>query len=451
MDSCIVLGAGIAGLTLADRLSSRGVQVTVLEKESEVGGLARGVHLDGSRVDLGPHNVRAKWPEVLAYYRDLLGDDLLDRTFRMKVLFRGQVLSYPVNPLEILKRLPPGEVLKSGIGFGLARLLPAGEVKTFEDWARSQYGGPLFESFFGPLTEKIWAVPSKELDGRLAKDRLPPLKLSRLFGLGRKARHAEDPLATAHYYPRLGVYQIAEKILERLRSRGVTLRLSAQVTAIRETPGEVVVDVDGRRLRAHTLASTIPVSTLSRLHGDLAGLETGRLKYRGLGFTFLSVPEDVRLSGPFTFTADPEVAFNRVTDFSYCSRDCLAEGKNVLCLEYNVPHPAQLALKGDKAVASLVALGWLDPLKIHERLDVNQSVVYPVYLKGHADQWGEAARRMAYLPRLLSLGRQGLFTHSNIDDVIQGVFKAESLLLDREADLETRVNFYLGHSAEGNA
>ncbi len=440
-ESCLILGAGMAGLALADRLSARGVKVTILEKEKEIGGLARAVTIDGSRVDLGPHNVRAKWPEVLAYYREILGEDLLDRSFRMKVLFRGKVLSYPVKPFEVLSRLPPGEVLRSGAGFGWARLKPRGKIRHFEDWAKSQYGGPLFESFFGPMTEKIWAVPSRELDGRLAADRLPPLKLRHLVGLKSRAKHKEDTERAAHYYPRLGVFQLADGIRKRLEAKGVEIRLGSTVAAVRETPTEVLVDADGRRYRASRVASTIPISSLAKVHGGLSGLETGRLKYRGLGFTFLSVPEKTRLEGPFTFTADPEVAFNRVTDFSFCSTDCLAPGRNVLCVEYNVPQPDQLEARGDLAVESLEALGWID--SVYQRLDVHQGVVYPVYLTGHREQWERAAERLSEFPRLLSLGRQGLFTHSNIDDVIRGAFEADKLLASG-GTLLARRQFYLG-------
>lgn len=52
--SVIVIGAGMGGLASAARLAARGYDVTVVEKEADVGGKARRVMVDGQPVDAGP-------------------------------------------------------------------------------------------------------------------------------------------------------------------------------------------------------------------------------------------------------------------------------------------------------------------------------------------------------------------------------------------------------------
>lgn len=442
-ESVAILGAGLAGLVLADRLSARGIDVAVFEREPEVGGLARGVAIDGSRVDLGPHNVRAKWPEVLAYYRELLGDDLLPRSFTMKILFRGKILSYPVKPLEVLRELPSAELLRCGLSFGAARLRKKGSVGSFAEWARSHYGQALFECFFAPLTEKIWSVPSEELDTRLAQDRVPaPNRGKRL--------HGEDPKASPHFYPRLGVAQFVDRLLERLAGRGVRIHTGARVTAVREESAGVRLDVDGRRRQFSYLASSIPLPSLAAVHAGLRGLKWDRMRYRGLGLAYLSVDRGARLSGPFTLTAEREVPFTRATDFSYCSEDCLAAGRNVIALEYAVPDATQLVARGTRAVEGFLNLGWIRREAVKETRLVHQPVVYPVYLTGHRDQWRAAVERLADQPRLISLGRQGVFSHSNIDDVMAGAFAVDDLLKGAGAvDPEAKRRFYVERTGFG--
>ncbi len=52
--SIVVIGAGMGGLASAAQLAARGYDVTVVEKEAEVGGKARRVMVDGHPVDAGP-------------------------------------------------------------------------------------------------------------------------------------------------------------------------------------------------------------------------------------------------------------------------------------------------------------------------------------------------------------------------------------------------------------
>lgn len=50
----IVIGAGFAGLSAASKLAKEGFDVTLLEKNSEIGGRARKLEIDGFTFDMGP-------------------------------------------------------------------------------------------------------------------------------------------------------------------------------------------------------------------------------------------------------------------------------------------------------------------------------------------------------------------------------------------------------------
>ncbi|MEN9970800.1 MAG: hypothetical protein RL146_101, partial [Actinomycetota bacterium] len=59
----IIVGAGLGGLTAASLLAKAGHEVTVLEKNSWVGGKSRRIELSGQRIDTGPSLVT--FPGVL--------------------------------------------------------------------------------------------------------------------------------------------------------------------------------------------------------------------------------------------------------------------------------------------------------------------------------------------------------------------------------------------------
>ena len=56
MKKVIILGAGITGLSSGWKLSEKGFDVTILEKDPEIGGLAKTINFKNNLVDLGPHS-----------------------------------------------------------------------------------------------------------------------------------------------------------------------------------------------------------------------------------------------------------------------------------------------------------------------------------------------------------------------------------------------------------
>ena len=107
MAKVVVLGAGISGLASAALLANAGHQVTVLERNTWIGGKSRRVEVAGQRMDTGPALVT--FPEVIEQFLELfnsLGDtkhqDLIDLEFTKlnevgRYFFRNHVTDLPVQ------------------------------------------------------------------------------------------------------------------------------------------------------------------------------------------------------------------------------------------------------------------------------------------------------------------------------------------------------------------
>ena len=72
MKKVIILGAGITGLSSGWKLSEKGFDVTIIEKESEIGGLAKTINFKNNLVDLGPHSFFSEDKEIYDSVIDLL-------------------------------------------------------------------------------------------------------------------------------------------------------------------------------------------------------------------------------------------------------------------------------------------------------------------------------------------------------------------------------------------
>lgn len=108
MKKVVVLGAGISGLASAALLAAKGHDVTVIEKNTWLGGKSRRIELLGQRMDTGPALVTYPevWQQFLATYDGMSvkkSQDLIDLEFERlnevgRYFFKNHVTDLPVNP-----------------------------------------------------------------------------------------------------------------------------------------------------------------------------------------------------------------------------------------------------------------------------------------------------------------------------------------------------------------
>ena len=74
MKKVIIIGAGPAGLTAADKLldEKEKYEVIVLEESQEIGGISKTVNYNGNRMDIGGHRFFSKNQEVMDYWKELI-------------------------------------------------------------------------------------------------------------------------------------------------------------------------------------------------------------------------------------------------------------------------------------------------------------------------------------------------------------------------------------------
>ena len=74
MKKVIIIGAGPAGLTAADKLldEKEKYEVIILEESQEIGGISKTVNYNGNRMDIGGHRFFSKNQEVMRYWKNLM-------------------------------------------------------------------------------------------------------------------------------------------------------------------------------------------------------------------------------------------------------------------------------------------------------------------------------------------------------------------------------------------
>src|SRR5690554_2214875 len=99
----IVVGAGIAGLTVARDLAMGGLSVLVLERADSAGGKARAITVAGVELDAGAESFATRRDTVATLVRELgLGDELEPRRADGAWLFRSDGSAHPLPQTGML-------------------------------------------------------------------------------------------------------------------------------------------------------------------------------------------------------------------------------------------------------------------------------------------------------------------------------------------------------------
>src|SRR5665213_2751977 len=173
-----IIGGGPAGLSAAYGLTNAGINVTVLERHSVVGGLARTVEHDGHRFDIGPHRFFTKSDMVNDLWHEVLGVDLLNVDRVTRILYQNKMFDYPLTAVNTLSGLGINSAVAMLLSYTAARAearIRPHAAENFEEWVVQHFGWKLYSAFFKTYTEKVWGIPCTTIGADWAGQRIKGL------------------------------------------------------------------------------------------------------------------------------------------------------------------------------------------------------------------------------------------------------------------------------------
>ena len=451
----VVVGAGPAGLSAAYELSRHGTPATVVEKDLQVGGIARTLEFMGCRFDVGPHRFFSKAAEIEALWEEILGAEFLRVSRLTRIAYRGKFFDYPIRASNALLNLGPVEAARCLASYAQARLRPVEDPKSFEDWVSNQFGHRLFEIFFKTYTEKVWGISTKELSADWAGQRIRGLNLlevmrnalipEQLRGLRGGERAIVKTLVDSFRYPRLGAGQMWEMVAARLGKSGYRVRLGEEVVAVRHAGGRVLsVVVRDRRggtmdVLASEVISTMPIreliAKLQPAAPSMVRAAADALGYRDFITVNVVVDRADVFPDQWIYVHDPGVKVGRISNFKNFSSAMVADsglsglGMEYFCFETDGMWQWSDAELLDLGRRELVALGICRPDEVKAGMVYRQPKTYPVYDATYQDhlaiirEWLSRA-----LPNLWLVGRNGMHHYNNQDhSMMTGILVARNI------------------------
>jgi protoporphyrinogen oxidase len=427
----VVVGAGVAGLTLAERLlaSGSGGTVTVLEREDHPGGLGRTFSRDGFLFDIGPHRFHTSDPAVQSYLLEVLGDDFITMPRASSVYMAGRYSRWPLTLGSVLG-LPLKVLWRSFLD--LFRRKDTGQPGSFADHIRARYGDNLYRFFFSAYTRKFTGVDAESLhvdwaaagvnraviDRRVKADSL----LSLLKGL-----LLPRPVTTTFYYPAEGgIETFSDLLAKRIEDHGGEVRLGVTVTGLKVEGGSVagVTLNTGETVEADTVYWSAPVSVLFPQSG-LSFINT-------LVFN-VALEHEQDNHYQWCYFGQEDVIFSRLTVPRNFRKDMVPPGCDSLTAEITCgpDHPAweDPSSLTERVVDDLERVSAIDPSDVIFVDFRRVRETYPLY----GLDYRERLESLELPGGLHLLGRCGSFWYNNMDhSIAQALAMASGKTVDRD-------------------
>ncbi len=465
MKPTIIIGAGPAGLTAAYALSKAGRAVVVLESDAEyVGGLSRTVLHRGFRFDIGGHRFFSRSAEIEALWSEILGDEMLTRPRLSRIYFRGQLFAYPIQILDTFRKLGPLEAVRCVLSFMRARLAPARNPASVEEWVTNQFGRRLYEMFFKTYTEKVWGISCRDISADWAAQRIKGVSLTStvkeaLARPFRRAGSAQVPksLIESFRYPRLGPGMMWEVCRDKIRAHGGEVLMGHRVVQLHRDPsGSWRVEAetpDGTRhefIAAHVISSA-PIAemvpAISPTLPEAARQAARSLRYRDFLTVALMVRDKGQVADNWIYIHDPGVRVGRIQNYKAWSPDLVPDAQQACFgLEYFCFEGDGLWQSSDAdlialATREIAAIGLVQPGDVLDGCVVRQRQAYPVYDNEYTSHVAAVRHALAAYPGLHLVGRNGMHKYNNQDhSMMTALLTVRNIIEGRTAYDVWRVN-----------
>ncbi|MGB3404552.1 MAG: GtrA family protein [Microcoleaceae cyanobacterium] len=454
MEPIYILGAGPAGLAAAYTLTKQGQPVVIVERDADVGGLAKSFEYQGFILDYGPHRFYTKLAPVLQLWNEVLGEEQVTVNRLTRIYYRGKYFNYPLKGRQVLLTLGIVETLNILTSYLKARIIPNRHPENFAEWVTAQFGQRLFEIFFQGYTEKLWGLSCTEISTDWAAQRIKGLSLfqairNAILGNDGKVKNLVDQFQ----FPRFGSGQLYDKMAEYLQQHHQSILLNTEVVKVHQSQFNVThLTLRNRQTKeeqivpCQSVISSIPITNLVEQIQSPTPVVVSKaaksLKFRNTVLVYLMVEGGSIFPDNWLYINDPRVQLGRVTNFANWSPEMLPNrAQTPLCCEYWCNFDDQL-WQGSEANLQAMAEQDLRTINLIQNQKVLSAFVirlprtYPVYAGDYKQALTELKAYFQQFKNLQLIGRYGSFKYNNQDhSLLMGILAAENLITPNKHNL----------------
>lgn len=417
-----IIGGGLAGLTAASYLNKKNIPFVLFEAGPKIAGLASSfTDEEGFTHDFGAHFITNRLADAIG-----IGEQCRDvKHYGEAVWFKRKSYNYPFG-LVAIPELSFGYIKDKVNSIGKKE-----KPVSAADWFRQKYGSALADQVALPLIEAWSGEPAENLSASLGDGlfggsifktfylKVAGLVTGHAVACGYNREKPETP-SVWHVYPENGISTVCEKLADGLND---SIKLNSPVSEIIVENDQVTaVRVNDERFEVAAVISTAPANILSKLvKGTHVLDDTSAFRYRAMTFLNIRLKGEKLLPDTVMWFPEKRFPFFRVTEATFSMPWLAPKGKSILTVDFGCKKGDDIWNMEESQLLEL-SLKHLEEIipDIRSRFlgsDVlRTTIAYPVFLKEYEETRKEF-ERTTNIKKLLSIGRNGEFSHMFMEDV----------------------------------
>ncbi len=433
--SVLVIGGGPAGLTTAYELQKKSENhlPVVFEGTDMVGGISRTESNNGYRFDIGGHRFFTKVKEVEDMWWEVMGDDFITVPRQSRIYYREKFFDYPLKFFNALWSIGPYEAVRIVISYLKWQIRPYKDESTFEEWVINRFGGRLYMHFFRTYTEKVWGISGKEIRADWAAQRIKNMSLFKVVWNAISGANDTSSLIEEFQYPRLGPGMMWEKVRDRVRENGGTVKMRSEVVGVNRDDHHVTsLDVrkwskDGKdlgteRVKGDYFVNTMALRDLINAFDPPPAAEVieaaDNLSYRDFLIVTLVRDHPDPFPDNWIYIHSPDVKVGRIQNFRAWSKEMLPDQNTAsIGMEYFCQKNDGLWSMSDEDLRELAGqeleqLGLATAISVVGAAIIRQPKAYPVYDAQYREALDVLEAWMRNFDNFQTVGRNGLHRYT---------------------------------------
>jgi len=256
-----IVGGGLTGLVTAWRLSQRGDEVIVFEKERQVGGLAGGFGLEGISLEKTYHHIFKTDQEVIELIEELgLGEKLEWKKSSVAQYYQGQFYPF-VTAVDLLRFKPLGLVDKIRLGMVYLYLQKLSNWKNLSrvgavEWIKKWAGKRNYQIIWKPLLRGKFHQYYKKVSMAWLWARI-----------NIRAKSKNEKGVEKLGYLRGGFWLMVDRLAEKIKENGGVIKTNCEVKKMRRRGDRVEIRWGKEKMDFDKAVACVPAGVFSKISG----------------------------------------------------------------------------------------------------------------------------------------------------------------------------------------